>query len=93
VPAPTTSDAREKQPSGLAGMMAFALCLCLGILPAGAFVREKTDTTGKDLYWDQMPVHYSVNSACAGPDVATQTCLDAVNRSFSAWDGAVVHPA
>lgn len=52
---------------------------------ARAFARETADGTGKPLYWQDLPVAYAVNAACAGTMEDTRACHAAVQASFSAW--------
>lgn len=71
-----------------------AAFLCAALLSAAllvapsdarAFSREKADGTGALLYWKDLPVTYTVNSACAGAMEDTRACLGAVQASFATW--------
>lgn len=67
----------------LAAALVIAASLCPS--PAGAFVREKAQGSGKDLFWPDMPVHFAINTTCAGADTGKSACLEAVKGSFEQW--------
>lgn len=64
-------------------------CAVLAAAPdARAFNRETADGTGKELYWQYLPVTYTLNNACAGTGVDNAACQEAVELSFNVWAAA-----
>ena len=44
----------------------FAAALLIAPRDARAFNRESAEGTGKPLYWQDLPITYTTNAACAG---------------------------
>ena len=62
------------------------LILVMAAAPAArAYVREKAQGSGKDLYWSAMPLTFTINSTCAGSAASTSACLETVKTSFEKW--------
>jgi hypothetical protein len=85
--------------------VAFVTLLLAGALPALAFVRTTVngDGSGPDLRWGTFNVPYVVNNlttngtAVAATDVCgsptdLNAVIDAIQKSFDAWNNAVVSP-